>query len=235
MIEETIMKADLIGVKVISLGLLNQRQELSAHCGLYIQRHPKMNIKVVDGSSLVVATILNSIPKGNNQVLLRGRFNKIALAIINALCIKNVQVTVLYRDELKDLEQRVTMSNGCLALSSMEPPKIWLVGDEWDEDEQIQASEGSLFIPFSHFPPKKMRKDCFYHYTPAMITPPALINMHSCENWLPRRVMSAWRIAGIIHALERWNVHECGDIIFDIEKIWEASIRHGYLPLKIPQ
>jgi aldehyde decarbonylase len=55
------------------------------------------------------------------------------------------------------------------------------------------------------------------------------------QNWLPRRVMSAWRIAGIIHALERWNVHECGDIIFDIEKIWEASIRHGYLPLKIPQ
>jgi aldehyde decarbonylase len=72
--------------------MIAQRQELSAHCGLYIQRHPKMNIKVVDGSSLVVATILNSIPKGNNQVLLRGGFNKIALAIINALCIKNVQV-----------------------------------------------------------------------------------------------------------------------------------------------
>ncbi|CAJ2654633.1 unnamed protein product [Trifolium pratense] len=233
MIEETIMKADLSGVKVISLGLLNQRQELSTHCALYIQRHPNMNIKVVDGSSLVVATILNSIPKGTNQVLLRGKFNKIALAIINALCSKNVQVTVLYMDELKELEQRVTMTNACLALSSINTRKIWLVGDEWDEDEQMQASEGSLFIPFSHFPPKKMRKDCFYHYTPAMITPPALINMHSCENWLPRRVMSAWRIAGIIHALERWNVHECGDIMFAIEKIWEASIRHGYLPLKI--
>ncbi|KAK2380128.1 alcohol-forming fatty acyl-CoA reductase [Trifolium repens] len=47
-------------------------------------------------------------------------------------------------------------------------------------------------------------------------------------NWLPRRVMSAWRIAGIIHALERWNGHQCGDTIFDIEKVWEASIRHGY-------
>jgi hypothetical protein len=72
--------------------MIAQRQELSEHCGLYIQRHPKMNIKVVDGSSLVVATILNNIPKGTNQVLLRGKFNKIALAIINALCTKNVQV-----------------------------------------------------------------------------------------------------------------------------------------------
>ncbi|RHN60530.1 putative aldehyde oxygenase (deformylating) [Medicago truncatula] len=90
-------------------------------------------------------------------------------------------VTVLYRDELKELERRVTVSNGSLALSQINTSKIWLVGDDWDEDEQMQASEGSLFIPFSHFPPKKMRKGCFYHYTPAMITPTALINLHSCE------------------------------------------------------
>jgi len=44
--------------------------------------------------------------------------------------------------------------------------------------------------------------------------------------------MSAWRIAGIIHALEGWNVHECGDTILSIEKIREASIRHGFQPLK---
>ncbi|GAU46255.1 hypothetical protein TSUD_272840 [Trifolium subterraneum] len=210
-----------------------QRQEVSAHCALYIKRL-NMKIKVVDGSSLVVATVLNNIPKGTSQVLLRGKFDKVALAITNALCTKNVQVTVLYRDELKELEQMITMSNGSLALSSIKTPKIWLVGDEWDEDEQMQTLEGSLFIPFSRFPPKKMRKDCFYHYTPAMIAPPALINLHSCENWLPRRVMSAWRIAGIIHALEKWNVHECGDIMFDFEKIWEASIRHGkYIFAKI--
>ncbi|CAJ2654634.1 unnamed protein product [Trifolium pratense] len=121
------MKADLNGVKVISLGLLNQRQELSAHCALYIQKQPNMNIKVVDGSSLVVATVLNSIAKGTNEVLLRGKFNKIALAIVNALCSKNVQVTVLYRDELKELEQRVTMSNPCLALSSINTRKVNLL------------------------------------------------------------------------------------------------------------
>ncbi|PNX76786.1 protein WAX2, partial [Trifolium pratense] len=129
-IEETIMEAELNGAKVISLGLLNQ-------------------IKVVDGTSLAAAIVLNNIPKGTNQVLLRGKFNKTAFVIANALCKKNIQ--------------------------------IWLVGDEWDEYEQMQASKGSLFIPFSHFPPKKMRECCFYHYTPAMITPTTFVNSHSCE------------------------------------------------------
>lgn len=51
------------------------------------------------------------------------------------------------------------------------------------------------------------------------------------QNWLPRRAMSAPRVAGIVHALEGWNVHECGDNMIDIEKIWEASIKHGFKPL----
>ena len=46
--------------------------------------------------------------------------------------------------------------------------------------------------------------------------------------------MSAWRVAGILHALEGWNVHECGHTIFNIEKIWEASLQHGFRPLMIP-
>lgn len=48
------------------------------------------------------------------------------------------------------------------------------------------------------------------------------------QNWLPRRVMSAWRVAGIVHALEGWDTHECGDTVTDIEKIWSAAIRHGF-------
>ncbi|XP_045793965.1 very-long-chain aldehyde decarbonylase CER1-like [Trifolium pratense] len=232
LIEETIMEAELNGAKVISLGLLNQKQQLSSHFKLYIRRFPQLKIKVVDGTSLAAAIVLNNIPKGTNQVLLRGKFNKTAFVIANALCKKNIQVVVLYKDEFKELEQRVVIK-GKLALSPINIPKIWLVGDEWDEYEQMQASKGSLFIPFSHFPPKKMRECCFYHYTPAMITPTTFVNSHSCENWLPRRVMSAWRIAGIIHALEGWNEHECGDTILNYEKVWKASICHGFQPLKI--
>lgn len=59
--------------------------------------------------------------------------------------------------------------------------QIWLVGDELSEEEQIKAPKGTLFIPYSQFPPKKYRKDCFYHTTPAMLTPISLENVHSCE------------------------------------------------------
>jgi len=52
-----------------------------------------LKIKVVDGSSLAAAIVLNNIPKETNQVLLRGKFNKVAYAIANALCRKNVQVS----------------------------------------------------------------------------------------------------------------------------------------------
>ncbi|XP_059275572.1 very-long-chain aldehyde decarbonylase GL1-6-like [Lycium ferocissimum] len=44
------------------------------------------------------------------------------------------------------------------------------------------------------------------------------------KNWLPRKVMSAWRIAGILHALEGWQDHECGNMLFDIYKVWKASV-----------
>ncbi|KAK7256286.1 hypothetical protein RIF29_29727 [Crotalaria pallida] len=144
------------------------------------------------------------------------------------------QVAIRYKEELEKLQRSVTKSEGDLVLSPIKTPKVWLVGDGWDDDEQMNAPKGTLFIPFSHFPPKKMRKDCFYHYTPAMITPPTFMNLHSCENWLPRRVMSAWRIAGILHASEGWNVHECGDAIFSIKKVWEASFHNGFQPLKLP-
>jgi aldehyde decarbonylase len=42
--------------------------------------------------------------------------------------------------------------------------------------------------------------------------------------------MSAWRIAGIVHALEGWTEHECGATVLDMEKIWSAAILHGFQP-----
>jgi aldehyde decarbonylase len=48
-------------------------------------------------------------------------------------------------------------------------------------EDQKKATEGTLFIPFSQFPPKKLRKDCFYHSTPAMAAPASLENVDSCE------------------------------------------------------
>lgn len=92
MIEEAILDADKKGIKVVSLGLMNQEEELNIYGGLYVSRHPKLNVKVVDGSSLAVAAVINSIPKGTTQLLLRGKLTKVAYALAYTLCQQGVQV-----------------------------------------------------------------------------------------------------------------------------------------------
>ncbi|KAA8520393.1 hypothetical protein F0562_014649 [Nyssa sinensis] len=233
LIQKAILEADRNGIKVLSLGLLNQGEEFNRNGELYVQRNPQLKIKVVDGSSLAVALVLNSIPKGTTQVLLRGKLTKIAYSIAFALCQRGIQVATLYQVECDKLKL-TTKSETNVVLSRSYAGKIWLVGDGLTKEEQVKASKGTLFIPFSQFPPKKIRNDCFYHYTPAMLTPLSFQNLHSCENWLPRRVMSAWRVAGIIHALEGLNVHECGNTLFDIQKVWDATLKHGFQPLTLP-
>ena len=59
--------------------------------------------------------------------------------------------------------------------------KTWLVGDGLSVDEQMKTSKGTLIIPHSQFPPKKVRKECFYYTTPSMLTPKYLENADSCE------------------------------------------------------
>ncbi|KAK7287209.1 hypothetical protein RIF29_00340 [Crotalaria pallida] len=233
-IEEAILQAEMRKVKVLSLGLLNQGEKLNKNGELYIKTYPQLKIKIVDGSSLVVAIVLNSIPKETAEVLLCSKITKVSFAIANGLCERGIKITTMYNDDYAYLQSRLSSENKKnLIFPGSYAAKIWLVGDKFNEAEQRKAPKGSIFIPFSQFPPKQFRKDCFYHSTPAMITPPSLANVHSCENWLPRRVMSAWRIAGILHALEGWNVNECGDDMFSVEKIWEAILQHGFRPLKI--
>lgn len=236
LIKEAITEADQKGVKVLSLGLLNQDEKLNNNGEIYIRKHPELKVKLVDGSSLVVAVVLNSIPKGTSQVVLQaGRLSKVANAIALALCQRGIQVITLDEEEYKGLKARFTpeAAANLVLLKKTCVSKTWLVDDGLSEDEQLKAPKGTLFIPYSPFPPKKVREDCFYLSTPAMICPKHVQNVDSCENWLPRRVMSASRIAGILHAFEGWNEHECGDMMFDIDKVWKASLDHGFSPLDV--
>ncbi|MCD7458657.1 hypothetical protein HAX54_038826 [Datura stramonium] len=236
LIEEAIIEADQKGIKVLSLGLLNQVEELNKNGELYIRRHPHLKIKVVDGSSLAVAIVLNSIPKGTAHVVLGGHLSKVGYFIAHALCQRGVKVVTLGggEEDYDKLKAKLTHeSSANLVRSECYASKVWIIGDKLSKEEQFKAPKGTMFIPFSPFPPKKARKDCSYFHTPAMIIPKHLENVDSCENWLPRRVMSAWRIAGILHALEDGNEHECGDMIFDIDKVWKASLDHGFLPLNM--
>ncbi|XP_059651701.1 very-long-chain aldehyde decarbonylase CER1-like isoform X1 [Cornus florida] len=234
LIEEAILEAEERGTKVLSLGLLNQGEELNGNGELYIRRHPQLKVKVVDGSSLAVAVVLNSIPEGTTKLLLNAKVSKLAYSIAFALCQRGIQVATLHMDEYNKLKANLgTEAANNLVLSKTCTQKTWLVGEGLTEEEQWEAPKGTLFIPISPFPPMKLRKDCFYCNTPAMLTPKYLENVDSCENWLPRRVMSAWRIAGIVHGLEGWNVNECGNSIFNIDQVWKASLRHGFHPLKM--
>ncbi|KDP28917.1 hypothetical protein JCGZ_14688 [Jatropha curcas] len=234
MIEEAILEADRKGVKVLSLGLLNQGEELNGYGEVYVKRHPRLKTKVVDGSSLAVAAVLNSIPKGTAQLLLTGSPSKVAFGVVSALCQRGIQVkTALKKDYEKVKTSLGSEYHSNLLLSKDYSVKTWLVDERLSEEEQKKATKGTLFIPLSQFPPKKLRNDCFYHTTPAMVAPASLENVDSCENWLPRRVMSAWRVAGIVHALEEWKVDECGYSMYHIDKVWQAALRHGFKPLSI--
>jgi aldehyde decarbonylase len=71
---------------------LMQGEELNRYGELYVERHPKLNVKVVDGSSLAVAVVLNRIPEGTTQVVLRGRLTKVAYALAFTLCQRGIQV-----------------------------------------------------------------------------------------------------------------------------------------------
>ncbi|XP_065864887.1 very-long-chain aldehyde decarbonylase CER1-like isoform X1 [Euphorbia lathyris] len=233
MIEKAILEADEKGVKVLSLGLLNQAKEVNKHEEIYVERHPRLKTKLVDGSSLAVAVVVNSIPKETTQLLLTGRLIEIACAVALSLCRREIQVTIPLKEDYEKLKALFGADNSSnnLLLSSDHSLKTWLVGDELSEEEQNKAKEGTIFIPISQFPSKKYRNDCLYYTTPAMEAPSSLENVDSCENWLPRRVMSAWRIAGIVHCLEGWNVNECGRNIFNVDKVWEATLRYGFKPL----
>ncbi|XP_010535406.1 PREDICTED: protein ECERIFERUM 1-like [Tarenaya hassleriana] len=239
MIEEAILEADRKGVKVLSLGLMNQGEELNKNGKEYIEKHPELRVRVVDGSSLAAAVVINSIPKGTTDVVMRGSLTKVAYAIASALCRRGIQVTALRRNEYERLTLCVPAEcKGRLLYSTsktLPSHKIWLVGEGMDERDQERATEGTVFIPFSPFPPKELRKDCIYHTTPALTVPKSLENFHSCENWLPRKAISATRAAGILHALEGWETHEHGStLLHDLDFIWDACLGHGFRPLPFP-
>ncbi|KFK36660.1 hypothetical protein AALP_AA4G153400 [Arabis alpina] len=234
MIEAAILEAEKKGVRVMSLGLLNQGEELNGYGEMYVRKHPKLKIRIVDGSSLAAEVVVHSIPIGTREVLFRGQITKVARAIVFSLCQNGIKVMVLREEEHCVLAE--FLDESCkenLMLTTNYSPTIWLVGDGLSKDDQKMAKKGTRFLPFSQFPPTEIQKDCFYHTTPAMIIPDSAQNIDSCENWLGRRVMSAWRVGGIVHALEGWEEHECG-LHNSTKSVWEAALRNGFQPLVLP-
>ncbi|CAN4076211.1 unnamed protein product [Withania somnifera] len=207
LIEKAIMEADHKRIKVLSLGLLNRDEKLNNNGELYIRKHPQLKVKVVDGSSLAVAVVLNSIPKGTTQVVLGGHLSKVANAVALALCQGGVKVMTLRDEEYKKLNSSLTPE----AATNLVPIK--------NHASKHQKEHYSFHIHSFHQGNLARIASTFTHQR--MITPKHFENVDSCENWLPRRVMSAWH----------WREHECGNMMFDIEKVWKTSLSHGFQPI----
>ena len=58
-------------------------------------------MKVVDGSSLAVAVLLNRIPRGTTQVVLRGKLTKVAYALAFNLCQRGIKVRLFCSSQHK--------------------------------------------------------------------------------------------------------------------------------------
>ncbi|GLJ55635.1 hypothetical protein SUGI_1194840 [Cryptomeria japonica] len=239
LLEDSILEAEKKEAKVINLGLLNQSEELNGGGELFLKRHKNLKIRMVDGSTLAAAVVLNSIPSETREVFMCGVTSKIGSAILSLLSERGVSIQLLTesRDQLDQMKSTVPsqFQHNIIPVSSYQAGKnckIWIVGRWVSRKDQMKAPKGALFIPFLPFPIPRTRKDCTYYSTPAMRVPANLENVHTCENWLPRRVMSAWRVGGMVHAIQGWNYHECGQTMntADINKVWEAALKHGFLP-----
>ncbi|XVF47808.1 hypothetical protein PTKIN_Ptkin03bG0140700 [Pterospermum kingtungense] len=94
-IEEAILRADRMGVKVISLAALNKNEALNGGGTLFVNKHPELKVRVVHGNTLTAAVILNEIPKDVKEVFLTGATSKLGRAIALYLCRKRVRVLML--------------------------------------------------------------------------------------------------------------------------------------------
>ncbi|KAG1327517.1 hypothetical protein COCNU_01G014510 [Cocos nucifera] len=94
-IELAILRADKMGVKVLSLAALNKNEALNGGGTLFVSKHPNLKVRVVHGNTLTAAVILNEIPKDVKEVFLTGATSKLGRAIALYLCRKKIRVLML--------------------------------------------------------------------------------------------------------------------------------------------
>lgn len=121
-IEAAILKADKLGVKVISLAALNkvnlvsstsrflhrgfssiirlilQNESLNGGGTLFTNKHPNLNVRVVHGNTLTAAVILHEIPLDVEEVFLTGATSKLGRAVALYLARRKVKVLVRTSD-----------------------------------------------------------------------------------------------------------------------------------------
>ncbi|KAK3011872.1 hypothetical protein RJ639_010533 [Escallonia herrerae] len=238
-IEEAILKADRLGVKVISLAALNKNEALNGGGTLFVNKHPNLKVRVVHGNTLTAAVILNEIPQDAKEVFLSGATSKLGRAIALYLARRKVRVLMLTRsterfriiqkESPEDCRQFLVQVTKCQAAKHC---KTWIMGKWATPREQSWAPPGTHFHQFVVPPMIQFRRDCTYGKLAAMRLPDGVEGLGSCEYTMERGVVHACHAGGVVHFLEGWSHNEVGAIdVQRIDVVWEAALRHGFKPL----
>ncbi|CAL5039720.1 unnamed protein product [Urochloa decumbens] len=237
-IELAILRADKMGVKVISLAALNKNEALNGGGTLFVSNHPNLRVRVVHGNTLTAAVILNEIPSNVKEVFLTGATSKLGRAIALYLCRKKIRVlmlTVSTERFLKIQREAPAESQHYLVqvtkYQAAQSCKTWIVGKWLSPREQRWAPAGTHFHQFVVPPIIGFRRDCTYGKLAAMRLPKDVQGLGSCEYTMDRGVVHACHAGGVVHCLEGWDHHEVGAIDVDrIDVVWKAALKHGLTP-----
>ncbi|KAK4479442.1 hypothetical protein RD792_014956 [Penstemon davidsonii] len=238
-IEEAILRANRLGVQVISLAALNKNEALNGGGTLFVNKHPNLKVRVVHGNTLTAAVILNEIPEDATEVFLSGATSKLGRAIALYLCRKRVQVLMLTSSVERFRNIQKEAPGDCrkylvqvTKYQAAQNCKTWIVGKWITPREQKFAPSGSHFHQFVVPPILQFRRDCTYGDLAAMKLPQDVQGLGSCEYTMERGVVHACHAGGVVHFLEGWSHHEVGAIDVDrIDLVWEAALKHGLKPV----
>eukprot|EP00252_Welwitschia_mirabilis_P007705 TRINITY_DN19348_c0_g1_i2.p1 TRINITY_DN19348_c0_g1~~TRINITY_DN19348_c0_g1_i2.p1 ORF type:complete len:541 (+),score=61.77 TRINITY_DN19348_c0_g1_i2:236-1858(+) len=239
LIEEAILDADKLGVKVVSLAALNKNEALNGGGTLFVSKHPDLKVRVVHGNTLTAAVILNEIPSHVKEVFLTGATSKLGRAIALYLCSKGVRVLMLTNSKERfqaiQKEARTEKQKYLVQVTKYQAGqncKAWIVGKWLSYSEQKWAPPGTHFHQFVVPPIFQLRRDCTYGKLAAMELPEDVEGLGICEYTMPRRVVHACHAGGIVHLLEKYEHHEVGAIDVDrIDLVWKAALKHGFKPV----
>ncbi|KAL1554081.1 Very-long-chain aldehyde decarbonylase cer3 [Salvia divinorum] len=238
-IEDAILRADRLGVKVISLAALNKNESLNGGGTLFTTKHPNLRVRVVHGNTLTAAVILHEIPNDVDEVFLTGATSKLGRAIALYLARRKVKVLMLtlsterfnkiQKEAPLDCQKHLVQVTKYQAAQHC---KTWIIGKWITPREQYWAPSGTHFHQFVVPPIIPFRRDCTYGKLAAMRLPDDVEGLGSCEYTMGRGVVHACHAGGVVHFLEGWKQHEVGAInVNQIDIVWEAALRHGLKPL----
>ncbi|XP_059636090.1 very-long-chain aldehyde decarbonylase CER3 [Cornus florida] len=238
-IEQAILRADRMGVKVISLAALNKNEALNGGGTLFVMKHPNLKVRVVHGNTLTAAVILNDIPEDVKEVFLTGATSKLGRAIALYLCRRKVSVMMLTPSTERFQNIQKEAPTECqkylvqvTKYQAAKNCKTWIVGKWITPREQWFAPSGAHFHQFVVPPILAIRRDCTYGDLAAMRLPDDVEGLGVCEYTMDRGVVHACHAGGVVHFLEGWSHHEVGAIDVDrIDLVWKAALKHGLRPV----